>query len=353
MKNKPNRAKGWLRFWFVFGVAAVLLFGLLIAVVLQYTLIKTEVVTQEMINESPISWIILFLATSAVVGFTLVPVFTRIILKPVDTLIDGMERLSGGEYSTRIHLGKVKEVKALETSFNGLASELENVEILRSNFVNDFSHELKTPIVSISGLISLMKSGNLPPEKQEQYLNVIDEEVKRLTNMTTNILTLSKLEKQNILTDKTEFNLSEQIRDCILLLEKKWTEKNLELELDMDEYTVSANEDMLKHVWFNLIDNAIKFSSEGGELKIAIAKENGFIKVSVENGGRTITEEEKEKIFTKFYRGKRESSNEGNGIGLSIVKHVIALHEGRIEVESGDERTTFSVFLPSNIERTC
>lgn len=346
MKKNYSRTKGWLRFWFVSGVAVVLLFGLLTSIALQYVLIKTEVLTKDMINESPIGWIVLFLGTSAVVGLSLAPLFSMIILKPVDTLIDGMERLSSGEYSARIHLGKAKEYRALEESFNGLAKELESVEILRGNFVNDFSHELKTPIVSISGLISLMKSGKLSKEKQEQYLNVIDEEVKRLTNMTTNILTLSKLEKQTILTDKTKFNLSEQIRDCILLLEKKWTEKRLDLVLNMDEFEITANEDMLKHVWMNLIDNAIKFSLYDGELKIDISNSDGFIKVDIENGGKTISEADEEKIFTKFYRGKRESSAEGNGIGLSIVKHAVELHGGKVTVNSGNGKTTFSVFLP-------
>ena len=349
MKPNYNRSKLWLRLMFVLGVGAVPLLGLLTSFALQFILIKTEVLTREMINESPTGWIVLFLGTSTVVGLSLSPLFSKIILKPVNTLIDGMGKLSEGDYSTRIHLGKVKETKALEESFNGLAKELESVEILRGNFVNDFSHELKTPIVSISGLISLMKTGKLTPEKQAQYLNVIDEEVKRLTNMTTNILTLSKLEKQTILTDKKEFNLSEQIRDCVLLLENKWTEKNLELNLEMDEHNIVANEDMLKHVWMNLIDNAVKFSSYNGLLKITVTEVVDTLKVSVENGGRGIPQEEREKIFTKFYQTDRSRTSEGNGIGLSIVKHVVDLHHGKIEVSSEDGLTVFTVTLPKNM----
>ncbi len=345
--KENKRAKGWLRLIFVLGVAAVLLFAIATVLVLQYVFIKTQILTEKEIIKSPAAWIILFIGTSSIMGLSLTPLFSRLILKPINKLVDGLSKLADGDYSTRIYLGKVKELKTLEESFNELASELQSVEILRSDFVNDFSHELKTPIVSISGLISLLKNGNLSKAKQRQYLDVIDEEVKRLTNMTTNVLNFNKLEKQSILTDKTRFNLSEQIRNCILLLEDKWTAKNLELCLDFDEFIICGNEDMLKQVWVNLIDNAVKFSYNGAPLAITAFKDDDrTLKITVENSGKEIEESDYEKIFTKFYQCDKTHSADGNGIGLSIVKHVVELHDGSVSVNSADGKTMFTVRLP-------
>ena len=163
--------------------------------------------------------------------------------------------------------------------------------------------------------------------------------------MTTNILNLTRIENQGILTGQASFNLSEQIRKCILLLEKKWAKKSLQLDVDFEEYEVVANEDMLKQVWFNLLDNAIKFSDPKTDLKIMVEKVENNLAVSVSNHGVTIKEEDYSKIFTKFYRADK-LGKDGNGIGLSIVKHIVELHKGDISVESKSGLTTFTVLLP-------
>ena len=230
----------------------------------------------------------------------------------------------------------------------GVAKELEKTEILRTDFINDFSHELKTPIVSISGLISLMKSENLSDDKRRQYLTIMEEEANRLTQMTSNALYLSKVETQGILTNKREFNVSEQIRDSFLLLERKWSKKELIPNLELDEFMVLANEDMLKHVWVNLIDNAIKFSEEKKELKITAEKMYGQLFVSIQNYGPEIPKSDYEAIFNKFYQCDKSRSTEGNGIGLSIVKHIVTLHDGEVMVSSGNGKTIFTVALPIN-----
>ena len=148
------------------------------------------------------------------------------------------------------------------------------------------------------------------------------------------------------MTDKSTFNLSEQIRTCVLLLEKKWQKKNISFDLDFEEYTVLANEDMLKQVWFNLIDNAVKFSEKDSEIGIKIRLINHALRVSVSNDGASISDEEKEKIFNKFYKGDSATSRESNGIGLSIVKRIVELHEGKITVDSKDGVNTFTVEIP-------
>lgn len=331
---------------FIVGTALILLIALLVAVMLEFLFEKLNIVSIVGIGTTEWYWVLIFTATSIVIGLGLAFILGRIIFKPINTIVDGMERLSEGDFSTRIELGKYDEMKKIENSFNTLANELEKTEILRTDFVNDFSHELKTPIVSISGLIPLLKNENLSEEKRNKYLSVMEEEANRLTQMTSNALYLSKIETQSILTNKQKFNVSEQIRSCVLLLERKWTKKDIIPVLNIDEYTVSANEDMLKQVWLNLLDNAVKFSEDGKELTVSAEKTDKTLSVTVENYGPEIPESEYTTIFSKFYQSDKSRSTEGNGIGLSIVKHIVTLHGGNIGVKSKDGKTAFTVTLP-------
>lgn len=287
---------------------------------------------------------------SVLLGAILSAIASRFPLKPVNTIINAMNRLASGDYKTRLHFGKYlsRHPTAVEISrsFNNLAEELEKTEILRSDFINNFSHEFKTPIVSIAGFAKLLKHGNLTEEQKAEYIDIIEEESLRLSAMATNVLNLTKIENQTILTGVTEYNLSEQIRNCVLLLENKWSRKNIVPELDFGEHSIFANEEMLKQVWINLIDNAIKFGDEGTSFHIGITETQSHIFVSVSNTGAEIPAEIKEKIFRKFYQADESHSSEGNGIGLAIVKKIVELHEGDVTVSSGGRKTVFTVSLP-------
>ncbi len=286
-----------------------------------------------------------FILTSIILGSCLALFTSKFLLKPINNLIRGMEQLSQGKFDTRLK-EKSNYFDSVVVSFNSLAKELQSIEILRKDFINNFSHELKTPIVSMLGLISLMKSKNISKEKQIYYVSIIEEELKRLSFMTTNILNMTKLENQSILMDKTTYNLSEQLRRCVLSFEKAWTEKELEIKMQLDEYEINGNEDFLKQVWVNLLDNAIKFSNKGGELKVKAYAKEGKIIVSITNYGVTIPKENLNKIFNKFYQVDQTYSKQGNGIGLSIVNKIVELHQGTISVESENDLTTFTVSLP-------
>lgn len=294
--------------------------------------------------------IVRMMIASVAIGSILTAVASRIPLKPVNAIINAMNRLASGDYKTRLHFGRYlsKHPTAIEISrsFNNLAEELERTEILRSDFINNFSHEFKTPIVSIAGFAKLLKHGNLTDEQKMEYINIIEEESLRLSAMATNVLNLTKVENQTILTDVTEFNLSEQIRNCVLLLENKWTKKNMIPELDFGEHMINANEELLKQVWINLIDNAIKFGDEGTSFNISITETENRILVSVADTGIEIPAEFKDKIFRKFYQVDESHSSEGNGIGLAVVKGIVKLHDGDITVSSGNHKTVFTVSLP-------
>ena len=271
-------------------------------------------------------------------------------LKPVRNLIDGMDALAAGDFKIRMNAGKIMRrypaFRDVSDSFNKMAEELESTEMLRSDFINNFSHEFKTPIVSIAGFAKLLKRGNLTQEQQQEYLSIIEEESMRLSYMATNVLSLTKVENQTILTDVTEFNLSEQIRSCILMLERKWDSKNLDLQLEFGEHQVQANEELLKQVWINLLDNAIKFTPDGHTVQVRVSENEESLMVAIMNTGSEISQEDQKKIFHKFYQADQSHATQGNGVGLAVVKRIVQLHGGEISVSSENEVTVFTVRLP-------
>ena len=347
MKNKiditSKKFQRRSRIAFSITSACVTAFTILIVVIVENIFTELNVFDK---NQSGGWWFVTLIAVafaSAIIGAFATYIAGKIIFRPINQLIVGMEKLSKGQYDTRIKVDETKPINAIYVKFNNLAKELEGVSILRSDFINNFSHEFKTPIVSIKGLLSLLKSKDLPKEKQKEYIGVIEEELQRLSLMTTNVLSLTKLEKQEILTETKNYNLSEQIRTAILLFEKSWQDKNLNLVLDFDEYYVTANEDLLKQVWVNLIDNAIKYNKVGGLLEIKIKQTEKDIIVQVINEGCLIPDADKENIFKKFYR---LNDYGGNGIGLSMVEKILSLHKGKVEYSVIEDKNCFTVTLP-------
>lgn len=282
---------------------------------------------------------------SILIGTIVAAFISGIPIRPINKLISGMNTLSSGDYDVKLTLGTTPVEQQISESFNDLASELRCTEMLRSDFVNNFSHEFKTPIVSIRGFAKLIKKGNLSEEQKTEYLDIIYDESARLAEMATNVLDLTKIENQNILTNITSFNLSEQIRTCVLLLEKKWSRKEIEINMDLEEHQIKANDELLKQVWINLIDNAIKFSPENSEIRITISDTPHDISVSIKNKGEKISYEDINRIFQKFYQCDTSHANEGTGVGLAIVKRIVDLHGGTINVNSTSNDTEFIVNL--------
>lgn len=294
--------------------------------------------------------LIMSMVLSIPVGLIVSYAVSKFPLKPIRDLIDGMDALASGNFKTRVHVGRIMRrypyFVTVASSFNKMAQELESTEMLRTDFINNFSHEFKTPIVSISGLAKVLKHGNLTKEEQDQYLTAIEEESMRLSSMATNVLSLTKVENQTILTDVSVYNLSEQIRFCILLLENKWSKKDIELQLDFGEHMISANQELLKQVWLNLLDNAVKFTPVGHTVRVQIAETDHGVVVDVLNTGSEIPRERQDKIFNKFYQADESHATQGNGVGLAIVKRIVDLHGGNVMVSSENDVTVFSVVIP-------
>ena len=296
--------------------------------------------------------LVLSLLVSLPIGVLISIAVSQMPLKPVRDLINCMDALACGDYKTRFRVGpftkKYPAFVKISESFNKMARELESTEMLRSDFINNFSHEFKTPIVSIAGFAKLLRRGNLTPEQQKEYLDVIESESMRLSYMATNVLNLTRVENQTILTDVTCYNLSEQIRSCILLLENRWESKNLDFQLGFGEHYIRGSEELLKQVWINLLDNAFKFSPAYQTIDIQIGEDDKNITVSILNSGSDIAPEKQAQIFNKFYQADESHSTEGNGVGLAIVKRITELHGGTVSAESANHITTFRVVLPKN-----
>ena len=330
-------------FIIIFSAIALTALGLLI--------LTMAGVTVDMYGDLQLGPVIIFMSISSIVIGSVITFFgSRIPLKPVNELINKMNRLAAGDFKTRLKFGDTisshPAIKELTASFNTMAEELESTELLRSDFINSFSHEFKTPIVSITGLANLLEAGDLTEEQRVQYARAIREESMRLSSMASNVLHLTKVENQTILTDVSRFNLSEQVRASVLLLEEKWTKKNVDLQLDFDEFMIEANEEMLKQVWINLIDNAVKFVDRCGTVELEVTDLGENLCVNVCNTGSTIPYDEQKKIFNKFYQADESHATKGNGLGLAIVKRIVDLHNGDVSVKSKDGITVFTVVLP-------
>jgi len=350
VKKEKRRLNIALTLLFAIVIFCTVVVAVLVSGIVLYLLIHFGVIAAKgdyLADARHVIWYMGFICVF--IGSVLTMLTTTILLHPLQRMIRRIRSLAAGEYDKRLYfsnpLKKHPTFAALSESFNMLAEELENTEMLRSDFINNFSHEFKTPIISIAGFAKLLKRGNLSEKQRSEYIDIIEDESLRLSYMATNVLNLTKVENQTILTDVTTYNLSEQIRSCILLLENRWMKKQLEFSLEFDEYEISANEELMKQVFINLIDNAIKFSPEYGLVRIKIKETGRGYKITVLNTGEEIPKESIGKIFNKFYQADESHASEGNGVGLAIVRKIVELHKGNISVKSENGITSFEIEL--------
>ena len=284
---------------------------------------------------------------SAVLGSGLAIMVRRIPLKPIRDLIEAINQLAQGNFHVRVQLNLTDEFVKLSESFNRMAQELENTELLRSDFINNFSHEFKTPIVSLRCSSKLLKNHDLSQQERDEYLDLIIQESSRLSQLSSNVLNLSKIENLSILSDMERFCLTEEIRRSVLLLESKWQAKELELIVDMDELEYYGNKGLLNQVWINLMDNAVKFSPEKGKIGLKLHLQEEFLVFQILDHGCGMAKEVQAHIFDRFYQGDASHTAEGNGLGLTVVQRIVHLHKGTIQVHSEEGLgNAFTVMLP-------
>ena len=299
------------------------------------------------VRTSPLYGIIAFLLVSAIIGTLLSAFFSKKVLNPLIALIKATQQVAEGNFDVRLEPRSKGEVGELIRNFNRMAEELSHTEMLRSDFVNNISHEIRTPVAAIENCATLLISGQLSGAEQREYAEMIADGARRLSALSRNVLSLSRLENQGIITERRRFRLDEQIRQAVVLLEPKWAEKRLELDIELSEVTYEGNPELMIQVWINLLENAIKFSNAGGPLIVRLSEAGGEALTTIEDRGVGMPEEVVGRIFEKFYQGNPSRAAEGNGLGLALVKRIVELSGGRVGVESRPgEGSRFSVSLP-------
>lgn len=331
-------------------VLAIVVGSGLIALCIYYLLGVVGVVELE--SFSTLGVIASIIVGCSVVGAFVAGIISRNYVEPVNQCVEAIDRLAGGDYSARVNTKrKDKQMKRLECAINKTAEELGNTEVMRNSFINDVSHEYKTPVASILGYARLLKAGDLSAQ-QAEYVDIIIEESHHLASMTTNVLLLNKIENTEIVTDKSTFSLDEQLRRCFQHMQSEWLGKDLTISGDFNNVWYYGNEELLAHIWSNIVGNAIKFTDRGGEIACSVAEENGSAVVRIRDNGCGMDEETICHIFDKFYQKEGSGKTEGNGLGLALAKRAAELCGGEIKVKSEpDWGTEFTVILPVEEEK--
>lgn len=293
---------------------------------------------------------LLFISLLVTVAYNIFKWFTVKI--PITKLLDATHKISEGDFSVRVkffHIfNAVNEFDILARDFNKMAEELSSTETLKNDFISNVSHELKTPIAVINSYATIIQNPEISEEERVEYAQIIANASSNLSELITSILRLNKLENQQIFPEKKRYDLSEQMCECTLKFESEWEKKKLNIETDISEdIIINADGELLSLVWSNLISNAIKFSDEGDSVFVSLKKEDENAVVKIRDTGFGMSGVVMGRIFEKFYQGDTSRATKGNGLGLALVKRVIDITDGEIEVESEEGvGTEFTVRVP-------
>lgn len=287
---------------------------------------------------------------SVVVGTITTAFVAKVFFMPMKKLRQGMDKVADGDFSVRLdpEESSLGEVKELYAGFNLMANELNGTEVLQTDFVSNVSHEIKTPINAIEGYAMLLQDEDgLSEDQRKEYVDKILLNTGKLSDLVGNILLLSRLDNQLSQPVKSKYRLDEQIRQSLLMFENQWSEKNLELDVDMEDVEYNGYENLMQHVWTNLIGNGIKFNKTNGYLRIKLYRQGNSLVFTVEDSGEGISDEALRHIFDKFYQGDTSHKQEGNGLGLALVKKIVTLSGGTISAENAEAGgCRFTVTLP-------
>ncbi|MDD7256083.1 HAMP domain-containing sensor histidine kinase [Bullifex porci] len=305
--------------------------------------------TQDEITRAAVSTFLLVIIIS--LSFATIDYIRRVItvIRPTKEIQKCLNELTHGDFSARVKPTVSESYFGdIANDINKLAKELSSVETLRSDFISNVSHEIKTPLAIIQNYGMLLSDSNLNDEKRIEYAKVITKSSRQLAELVTNILRLNKLENQEIFPSKESFNLSEELCSSLLSFEDIWNERNIEIEVDIEEeiYTL-GDAALLSLVWNNLLSNAFKFTPPGGRVRVYLKLYNDKAVVRVEDSGIGMSEDTIKHIFEKFYQGDTSHREKGNGLGLALAKRIVDIHNGEIDVLSEIKKgSSFIVTLP-------
>jgi signal transduction histidine kinase len=298
-----------------------------------------------------VKWVSLFLLYFFIFGSLMIGLAAMFLVKPIKKLTSATKKIAGGDFEVRLDIKQGGEIGTLAESFENMAYDLQQLEQMRKEFVANVSHEVQSPLTSISGYATALKQMNIKDEDRERYLNIIIDEAKRMSKMSDSLLKLSLLESQSQQLQITSFSLDEQIRRVIVALQPGWSAADIQFDLHLQDVSISADFDLLNQVWTNIISNSIKFSEQESWITVQLEQEGNNAIVQISDTGIGISPEDQKRIFERFFKADRSHSRKyaGSGMGLAIVKKIVSLHQGVITVEStAGEGTTFIVVLPMN-----
>lgn len=268
---------------------------------------------------------------SLIVGVLITSRMSKFFFDPIRKLCGAMDQVAEGDFSVRLEeKSSSKEIMELYTGFNLMAHELGTMEILQTDFVSNVSHEFKTPITAIEGYSTLLQDNDNLDDSQRGYVEKILFNTQRLSSLVGSILLMSKLENQQIPTNQMDYRLDEQIRQSIVALESAWEKKNIEFDVELDRIQYLGNEPMMRHVWDNLISNAIKFSPDGGVVRLRLRREAQKLVFTIDDQGPGLSEDAQKHVFDKFYQADSSHKQEGNGLGLALVKRILTIEKGQV-----------------------
>ena len=292
--------------------------------------------------------LLLFAVISIIVGTILSHTVGKRPLNVIREIDDATKEVVKGNFTVRLNEDIVaEELHSMAHNFNTMVRELSNTEILRKDFIENVSHEFQTPLSAIEGYAALLQNRSLTTQKRQEYAARILVNARRLSDLSGNILLLSRLEHQELEIQKETYALDEQIREAILLFETKWTQKELCLEVDLSAIRYKGNKELLMQVWQNLIGNAVKFVAQKGEIRITLRIEKNDVIVTVADNGIGMSEAVQKRIYEKFYQADTSRTGIGNGLGLALAKRIVDLHDGTLTVASAEGKgTMFTVTLP-------
>lgn len=332
--KKDERLGFWHNFLYEFGITFAIVFLNSYGLIMLYNRLLQESVSVSFFSV----FVILYLVFGCIISAGLVYIIrARTFSRNIQRICQAAQKVAGGDFTVRLDVYEDKKVKTeidiLKEDFNKMVEELSSIERLRNDFVADVSHEIKTPLSVIQGYADLLQNSNLDKETRKEYIDLISKVIHGLSGLVSNVLRLNKIENQGIV-QKEKFFLDEQIRCCILSFEEKIEEKNLQMKVDLQETVVKTDRALLELVWNNLISNAIKFSKQGGEIRIGLVKNDEQIVFTIQDNGCGIDSETQKHIFDKFYQGDQSHSQEGNGLGLALVKNIVDKLGGEVSVKS-------------------
>lgn len=342
--KKHIRMGLWLNYVLSFFV--VLLITTLLASILIWSMVSTGQFTADRPHKTPFFFLLLI---SIIFGTFMAALVSRRMAKPMQQLNRAIRQVAKGDFTIQPEPTKgPREFREIYNNFSIMVHELGSIETLRNDFVKNVSHEFKNPIAAIEGYAKLLQGDQVNETDRIEYAGMILYSAGNLSALCSNMLQLSKLEDQEIVVEKSRFRLDEQIRMAVLMLEPEWRKKEMDLDIDLEVINYTWNEELLSQIWVNLISNAIKYTPPHGTISIAMRQLDGEISVSVSDTGMGMNNEVQQRIFDKFYQGDPSRNTRGNGLGLTLVKKIVTLAEGQIQVESIERRgSTFTVTLPA------